>query len=250
VSDRLNLVRERAQGFVSGHGDALERRLALVLAGADVGPFEGWLAAVQLPDGSFPPEGSLLAVRRALVALADAGALESPPVERACRFLAGVQSGAGGWAAGSETDDMRETGLLTGLLARTRFARADVLDAAGDWLAVRFSPERVQGFAWEAIAAYGACFANLPHEEGDGILQWCGRELQRGFQARRFDAIRTARVLAWCDAPSVPGAGVGAPQLVAAILDEQSDDGSWPAPDGVSAASHAVDALAVLRRFA
>lgn len=250
MSDRLDLVRERALRFVAEHGDALERRLASALARDASDELESWLAAEQLPDGDFPPAGSLLACRRALAALADAGALESAPVARACRFLERSQSAAGCWRAGDEADDVRETGLLTGLLTRTPFARASALDAAGDWLAERFSPERVQGFAWEAIAAYAACFANLPHDEADGILQWCGRELQRGFQARRFDAIRTARVLAWCDAPSIPGAGVAAPQLVTVILEAQSEAGSWPAPDGVSPACHALDALAVLHRFA
>ncbi len=249
MSDRIDLVCERALGFVSKNGDALERQLAQALSGHGAGTLENWLAAEQRPDGAFPPDGSPVAVRRAVAALADAGALESSPVERACRFLETIQSDAGCWHAGAEADDIRETGLLTGLLARTPFVRAQALDAAGDWLAERFSPERVQGFAWQAIAAYGACFANLPHEAADGILQWCGRELQRGYQARRFDAIRTGRVLAWCDAPSLPGAAVAAPQLVAAILEAQSEDGSWPAPEGLSPATHAVDALAVLRRF-
>jgi len=250
MSDRLERARERAVAFVAEHGDALERHLAQALGDGRGDGLVDWLAAEQRPDGAFPPDGSPLALRRALGALADAGALESLPAERACRYLEGAQSEAGCWPAGGDSDDVRETGLLTGLLARTPFARADTLDAAGDWLAERFSPERVQGFAWEAIAAYGACFTNLPHDAADGILQWCGRELQRGYLARRFDAIRTGRVLAWCDSPSVPGAGVAAPKLVAEILAAQAEDGSWPAPEGVPLATHAVDALAVLRRFA
>jgi len=250
MSDRLDLVRERALGFVTGTGDAFERRLATALVRGAGGELEAWLAAEQASDGSFPPDGSVVASRRALSALADAGALDSPTVEHACRFLEGIQSETGAWLAGDEDECIRETGLLTGLLARTPFARARALDAAGDWLAAHFAPERVQGFAWEAIAAYGACFANLPHDEADGILQWCGRELQRGVQARIFDGVRTGRVLAWCDAPSVPGAQVAAPSVVADILESQREDGSWPAPDGVTAAAQAVDALAVLRRFA
>jgi hypothetical protein len=43
---------------------------------------------------------------------------------------------------------------------------------------------------------------------------------------------------------------VAAPELVEAILAGQEEDGSWPAPDGEARASHAVAALAVLRRFA
>lgn len=250
MSDRLERVRERAVEYVAEHGDALERPLAEALGGGQGDRLVAWLAAEQRSDGGFPPDGSPVALRRCFGALADVGALESLPVERACRYLEETQSEAGFWQAGGEAEDIRETGLLTGLLARTHFARADTLDAAADWLAERFSPERVQGFAWEAIAAYGACFTNLPHDAADGILQWCGRELQRGYLARRFDAIRTGRVLAWCDSPSVPGASVAAPKLVAEILAAQAEDGSWPAPEGVPPATHAVDALAVLRRFA
>jgi hypothetical protein len=246
----LEAVQERARTFVAGSGDALERQLAPALAGGDAGALEDWLARQQAADGSFPPAGSVPALRRALSALCDVGRLGCPTAERACRFLEGAQERSGRWPVGSEDDDIRETGLLTGLLARTPFARARVLDAAGDWLAERFAPERVQGFAWQAIVAYGACFANLPHDASDGILQWCGRELQRGVQARRFDAIRAGRVLVWCDAPSVPGAQLAAPALVEAIAAEQRDDGSWASPDGVTPAAHACDALAVLRRFA
>lgn len=246
MSDSIDRVRERAVAFVRAQGDAFGRRAAPVLAGAEaVGALEDWLAQDQPPS-----QGTVASLRRSVGVLVDAGTSETPLVEGACRRLEEIQAPEGFWDAGDVEDTIRETGLLVGLLARSPFARADALDAAADWLAGGFSPDRVQGFAWDAIAGYAACFANLPHEEADGILQWCGRELQRGHQARRFDAIRTARVLAWCDAPSIPGAALTAGELVQAILTGQAADGSWAPPDGVAPVAHALDALAVLRRFA
>jgi hypothetical protein len=55
------------------------------------------------------------------------------------------------------------------------------------------------------IAAFATCFANVDHDASDAILQWCGRELGRGFVTRAFDAVRTARVLVSCDAHGLPG---------------------------------------------
>ena len=250
MSDSTDRVRQRAAAFVARRGDALARRTAEALVGGDPAGLEAWLSEVQRPDGGFPPDASIQSARRAVGALLDVAVCESPTLGRACRFLEERQADCGGWRVGEEETSIRETGLLAGLLARSPFARADALDSAADWLAARFSPERVQGFAWDAIAAYGACFANILHDESDAILQWCGRELQRGFQAKRFDAVRTGRVLAWCDAPSIPGGRLAAPLLVEAILAGQAVDGSWPAPDGVEPVEHVLDALAVLRRFA
>ena len=66
-----------------------------------------------------------------------------------------------------------------------------------------------------------------PHDAGDEILQWCGRELERGFRARRFSAVRTARVLTWCDAPVLPGAQLEPAELLDALLAEQAPDGGF-----------------------
>lgn len=240
---------ERAAGFVRAEGDALAGRAAAALESGDAAALVAWLEAEQRTDGGFPPDGSPGAARRVLSALADAGALGCRAAERACRFLEAAQSGPGCWEAGDEDARLYDTGLLAGLLARTRYARASCLDAAADWLAAGFAPERVQGFAWRPIAAYAACFANVLHDEADGILQWCGRELERGYRAGRFDAVATGRVLVWCDAPAIPGARVAAPELCEAILAGQEADGAWPTPAGVSRAAHALDAMAVLRRY-
>ena len=64
-------------------------------------------------------------------------------------------------------------------------------------------------------------------EAADEILQWCGRELERGFRARRFSAVRTARVFTWCDAPALPGARLEPAEVVSRFGDEQGADGGF-----------------------
>jgi hypothetical protein len=128
-----------------------------------------------------------------------------------------------------------------------------MLAGAGDYIAERFSPERVQGFAWRAIAAHAHYFANVPHEAGDAVLQWTGRELERGLRTRRFDAVQAGRVLLYVDAPALPGGRVDAAEVVDRILAEQAGDGGWlhpedPAPE--ARVAHTLDALAALVRFA
>jgi hypothetical protein len=114
---------------------------------------------------------------------------------------------------------------------------------------VRFAPERVQGLAWGPLAAYAATFANVAHESSDAILQWCGRELERGFRSGAFGAARTARVLLDCDAPSLPGARLSFAEIVEGLLREQASDGGWPAAAGASPVATTLDALAALSRI-
>jgi hypothetical protein len=131
-------------------------------------------------------------------------------------------------------------------------ARARSLDAAAEHLSALWSPQRVQGGAFAPLAAYAACFANVDHRRSDEVLQWCGRALERGFRSGRLGAVRTARVLLWCDAPSLPGARLAAAEVAAGILAEQAPDGGWlaaeaPEPERVRCA---LDALAGLARLA
>ena len=234
---------ERAAAFVRAHGAALDRARAEALLG--IAPAERALAALAAQTA----QQTLSGLQRLLGVCDDLRSLHAPLVEGACAQLGAAQGSDGAWSDGA-TDVLHATGMLGGYLAKTRFARLETLQAAADFLVARWSPDLVQEFQWSNIAAYAHLFANFAHERSDEILQWCGRELQRGVQARRFDAIQAGRILAWCDAPSMPGARVAARELVSEILASQGDDGSWPAPEGVAPASHAVDALAVLRRFA
>jgi len=240
---------ERAAGFVTTHGDAVARARAEALIGRS--PAQQALAAL----GEGGAEGPLESVRRLLGICDDLGLLHTPPVERACAHLAKCQADDGSWvepSVASPEEAIRMTGMLGGYLAKTRFVRPESLGAASDFLAAHWSPERVQGFRWHDLAAYAHTFANVDHEDSDAILQWCGRELERGFRARAFDAVRTARVLVYCDAHALPGARLDARELVVALVSEQVDDGSWPAPDAASTeqrVERALDGLVALRRL-
>ncbi len=243
MADTEQAVR-RAASFVSAGDDELLSRWAAVSVGA--GDAQGAAEAIvrqQRADGSF---GDVASTRRVLSLLDDVGARGGPVLEGACRWLETVQAVDGRWGDGDAA--IFETGVLVGLLARAPSVRGSVLGAAADWLAEGFAPERVQGFQWLPLAGYASAFANLAHESADGILQWCGRELERGFRTGHFDAVRTARVLLWCDAPSLPGARLEAAEVVAALIEQQEEDGGWPAPPGRRTA-RAWDGLVALLRL-
>lgn len=224
MSDAVQRASDRANAFVAAHGGELERRAAAHLRGsAEPAALATWLARSWTPPGE---EAAAAELRRELGILLDVGVGSGPAVEQLCMRLSALQSVEGRWGEG---DGARfETGLVLGHLSRTRCARSSVLDRAADWLAADFEPGRVQGFAWAAVAAHAQAFANLAHEDADAILQWCGRELERGFRAGRFSALETARVLVWCDAAALPGAGLDPAELREGIVAEQRRDGGWP----------------------
>ena len=124
------------------------------------------------------------------------------------------------------------TGMLAGFAARTPYARPELLDWAGRFLAGLWAPERVEGGRWSALAAFAHFYANGGDpERADAVLQWCGRELERGFRTRRFEAAATLRVLLYCDARALPGATFDSVELLTGLLDEQAADGGFAALD-------------------
>jgi hypothetical protein len=249
-------ARLRALRFVEGAGDELARRRAQALAGfAPATRVVDWLERADAAAGSEAAAraGDPEAGRTALAVLADLGALRGAFVERVVARLAAGQCHDGSFlplGPGSEAAAIECTGRLLGLLARTACVRDAVLDAGADWLAARFSPERVQGFAWGPLAAYAAAFSSVAHEGADAILQWCGRELERGFRAGAFDGVATARVLLDCDAPSLPGARLAAQEVVVSILGAQEGDGGFaPGAGGPDRVARSLDALAAFLRL-
>lgn len=231
----------RAAEFVAASGTPAER--------AALAAFTGRGGVDQVADVLGPPPGDLAGFRGALRLFDDLGALEHPLVERMVRDLERLQAEDGHWG-GDADDAIFETGTLGGHLAKVPSASAGLLDAASDWLAARFSPERVQGFQWRGVAAYAHVFANRPHAAADEILQWCGRELERGFRTRHFDAVHTARVLVWCDASSLPGARLDAGELLEALLIEQAADGGFGTRNRARCSWDAMVALVRLARAA
>jgi hypothetical protein len=239
--------RERAAAFVARHGDALARARAAALVGS--APASEALVQLDLARPACEDEALELTLR----VCDELGARGDARVERACIALASRQAPDGGFCAEVEDLDRRlqRTGMLAGYLAKTPFARPALLDAAGDFLALYFSPERVQGFQWDNLTAYAHYFANALHERADEVLQWCGRELERGIRAGALDAVRALRILAWCDAHSLPGARLSREELLSGLAAEQAADGGFgvpvaPAEERVGAT---LDALVALRHL-
>jgi len=233
-----------AAAYVDARGDALARARAAAL----IGRAPAADAVAQLA----PERSDAASLRAALEVCDDLRALEDPRAEAWARELASGQARDGGFAPGLPSDvRWFETGMIAGQLAKTRCARPASLLAAADFLARDFSPERVQGgsSSWGAIAAHAHCFANVDHDASDAILQWCGRELSRGFLTRAFDAVRTARVLVWCDAHGLPGAQLAREDLLIGLLTEQESDGGFAAWGDRDAVASTLDGLVALRRL-
>jgi hypothetical protein len=236
----------RAAAYLSRRGSDLTR----ARAGALLGRVDPALVVARLD----PDPGDPRSLRAALEACDDLRALADPRVEAWVGALVEGQAPDGGFASDLPPEArLFETGMIAGHIAKTRYARPEVLRAAGDFLARHWDPALVRGGSWNAIAAYAHFFASSDHDEADGVLQWCGRELARGFVTRAFDAVRTARVLVYCDAHGLPGAELRAEDLVIALVTEQERDGSFPAWEGEGArdaVGSTLDALVALRRLA
>lgn len=154
-----------------------------------------------------------------------------------------------------ERDPVFLTAMLAGCLALTGNASAAAVAAAGAWLGERWSPDLVQGGSWPGIASLFHFFASGDHELGDEVLQWCGRELERGFRTRALGAVETGEVFLLCAATALPGARLGAGEVARALLEEQGDDGGWrpheaKSPAGASDPAETVRAIAVLAHLA
>lgn len=259
---------ERGLGFVKAHGDAFSQLRTHVILRAR--PIEDALDSIgerQRADGLFAPLGlasggahglheeserglseTLLGTLEALVVLADLSSLSHPCLESTAQGLGRIQLPDGSWGSPEEPADDRlfATGMLAGLLGRTRFVRPEVLEGAGEFLGVLFSPERVEERDWRTLVAFGVFFSGVQHDQADAALQWIGRALERGFRTRNHDAAQTLRMLLHCGATAMPGASLTPDELLRAVLSEQGADGGFAelAEGGASArVSTTVDCL-------
>ena len=78
------------------------------------------------------------------------------------------------------------------------------------------------------MCAWFPALCHAPGDLADEALQWCGRELERGFRTGRFGPGAVARVFADCDAHALPGARLRAAEVLEALLAIQSPEGSFP----------------------
>ena len=243
-------AKQRSVAYIENTGDELASARARALVGAQ--PVSEVIEL--LPDcGTEPAIGELLMI---LATFDDLVCREVPPVEVACQILARVQGRDGAWCDGADvTEDERiiSTGMIAGYLAKTPFVRRSTLNSAADHLASLWEPERVKGTAWSATAAYFHCFSLIRHDQADAILQWCGRELERGFLTDVYDVVQTARVFTLCKAHALPGSQLARSDLVERLVEEQGCDGSYVPRDDSSKSArveHTLDALAALVHLA
>jgi hypothetical protein len=266
LRERAATALERGLGFVLDYGDELAAlRAHVVLEVVEPAAVIARVSAQQRDDGAFPPFGfvfsgarsaelraasappELVGVLEALAVLADVRGLVQPVAERAVAYLERVQRSDGSWGfadpvadAGdpdlakerAAADRLFTTGMLGGYALRTPFVRPDVIEWTSRFLTGLWEPGRVEGGRLSSIAAFAHFFANGGAPDlADEALQWCGRELERGFRSHRFEAVDTLRVLFYCDARALPGATFDVVELLDRLLAEQVADGGFAALD-------------------
>jgi hypothetical protein len=173
--------------------------------------------------------------------------MDHPVSEAAVGYVASRQQEDGGFLDDDAGVDARIvlTGEAAGLLARTPFASQRLLLGAESFLGRHWSVDRVQGPCYAPILAYTHLMSGFGSELSDEVLQWCGRELERGFRTHVFAPVDVARVFLRARARALPGAQVEPDEVVLDLLAAQDEDGGWPdAGEGrVAATLVAVEAL-------
>jgi hypothetical protein len=242
-------AKQRSVAFIEAAGDGFARSRARALVG-DL-PVAAVIERIAV-SGTAPAIGELLTI---LAVFDDLGCRGVSPVEIACETLMRTQSRDGSWCDGADAaEDERifSTGMIAGYLAKTPFVRKSRLDSAADHLASLWEPDRVKGDAWRVTAAYFHCFSLVQHDRADAILQWCGRELERGFRTNVYDVVQTARVFTLCKAHALPGSQLARADIVDRLVEVQSRDGSYAPRDDSSQnarVAHTLDALVALVRL-
>jgi len=245
----------RAGDFIALHGEVLDRIFFETLARErDATELLEELVRRQEPAGAIAPwrrrgeagETSTAVALRRLDAL---GLLDHPLPEAAVGYLQARQAADGGWGTGDDALRLQQTGEIGGLLAKTPFGRPSVLLSAERFLAKHWSVVQVRAGGAAAIEAFVHMLAHAPSELADEAMQWCGRELERGYRAKAFSALATARVFLCARARALPGCQVDAAELVAALANEQEDDGGWSGAGRDARLDATLDAVEVLLRL-
>jgi hypothetical protein len=245
AGDALARALARAAEFVALHGDDLARvRLGVLLGAEPPSAIERVLAPWQTREGGFVPlsvghpgesaRATVGALLTALDLLDEAGLRSGPLLEAAVAWLARVQAPDGAWHPTLEelvdvpdADAVFFTGMLTGHLSKLVSGSPRTLARAEEFLAMHWSPERVEDGGWRGLAAYAHACTNGCPELSDEALQWCGRALEKGHRSGGLDLLEVARVLLVCDVHSLPGGRIDVGEVVVALLAAQCPDGGF-----------------------
>ncbi|MDH3687304.1 MAG: hypothetical protein OEP95_13820 [Myxococcales bacterium] len=233
---RLGAALEGAKAFVESSREPVSVAYLAALAG-NPGELREMAARCTEPSGALgsllpgAPEGpGVASTVDALNGLFAAGIRDGSLVENAAGFLQRAQDESGAWVDPVVREPLAAlslSGHACGVLGQTPFARQSTLDRGVEYLAHAWSVDRVQEGRLDVIAAYLHALSACPSELADEALQWCGRELERGWRIGRFAPASVARVFLLCDAMALPAAKVSASDIVEALLDTQAQDGSW-----------------------
>jgi hypothetical protein len=255
VSPGVEKAIARAEAYLRAHAAPLDLVfLETLLRRREAGELLRELAARQDPRGALAPwrAGQPDARAATLTALAwlDAlGLLDHAVPDAACAFLLGEQGDDGGFGAADGDARVDATGLVAGFLAKSRAVRASRLRAAEQYLARAWSVERVQGPTYAPILGYVHFLSCCESDRADEILQWCGRELERGFRTHAFAAVDVARVFLRARSRALPGAQIDAGEVALALVTAQRDDGAWPAAHATSEVDATLEAVEALLRL-
>ena len=255
ADDPISSAVTRAEAFVLGEAGPLERVFwGTLLRRQDARPLLAALGAEQQEDGAFRPwrdAAPFAATLRALTWLDALGLLDHPVPERAAGYLLAQQEPDGGWSEPGASDARRIvlSGEVTGLLAKTPYARASALRRAEGFLADQWAVELVQGPSYGPILSYVHALVHLDSEIADESLQWCGRELERGYRTQVFPPVAVARVFLRARARALPGITLEPSELIATLLAAQATDGGWSAEPETARLDATLEAVEALLRL-
>lgn len=249
---RLHGALDRAAAYVAARGDPLETLRARALLGEVAG---AEVTARLAAEGALQPDAPDR-ILRSLGMLDDLDQLSGgpgSPVEDVVRGLTARLGADGSFGAEDAPLDERivRTGMLGGYLTKSLMLRPRIQSAIDAFLCRSWDPDRVKTGAWEPIAAYAHWYSLVDSELSDAALQWCGRELDRGFRTRQFDALQTGRVFVLCHAVALPGASLASGEVCEALCNEQTEDGGFALSAralGGDPVGAALDAMTILVR--
>lgn len=148
--------------------------------------------------------------------------------ELAVAQLVKCQREDGGWGEHTlSLDCLSVTGQVAGLLAKSPFSPGRSLRAAESYLTKHWSEARVRAGSMVDIDVYFHWYANYPGDLADEALQWCGRELTRGFRSDKFGPLAVGRVFVRCGARALPATPISSSEVCEKLLETQRSDGSF-----------------------